>query len=221
MSKSSCVLTFWVGVAVGSVVSSVATWKLVKDKYEKLAQEEIDSVKEVFSKRVVESDSTDESDKDIPEEENHEESADSESTQERNDDDHVDGIMKKYNYEYTPYSDSEKARENEFAEAWDRALEEKVNEKSPCVIPPDEFGENMDYERLSFTYYADGVVADDNDEFLENVDEVIGVESLDHFGEWEDEAVYVRNDKFKCYYEILLDNRTYEEVLEEKPYLRS
>lgn len=41
------ILTFAAGAAVGSVV----TWQLVKNKYEQIAQEEIDSVKEVFSKR--------------------------------------------------------------------------------------------------------------------------------------------------------------------------
>ena len=38
---------FVAGVAIGSL----ATWKLVKTKYEQIAQEEIDSVKEAFSKR--------------------------------------------------------------------------------------------------------------------------------------------------------------------------
>lgn len=42
------ILTFALGAAVGSV----ATWKLLKTTYEQIAQEEIDSVKEVFSKRA-------------------------------------------------------------------------------------------------------------------------------------------------------------------------
>ena len=41
------IFTFALGVAVGSVT----TWKLIKTKYEQIAQEEIDSVKEVYSKR--------------------------------------------------------------------------------------------------------------------------------------------------------------------------
>ena len=41
------ILIFAVGVAIGSAV----TWKLVKDKYKKLADEEIASVKEVWSKK--------------------------------------------------------------------------------------------------------------------------------------------------------------------------
>ena len=41
------VLIFSAGAAIGSVV----TWKLLKTKYEQYAQEEIDSVKEVFKNR--------------------------------------------------------------------------------------------------------------------------------------------------------------------------
>lgn len=41
------ILIFAAGVVIGSAV----TWKLVKDKYKKLADEEIASVKEVWSKK--------------------------------------------------------------------------------------------------------------------------------------------------------------------------
>ena len=35
-------------LAVGAAIGSAVTWKLVKTKYEQLAQEEIDSVKQIF-----------------------------------------------------------------------------------------------------------------------------------------------------------------------------
>ena len=47
MSKSINFMLFIFGAAVGSA----ATWTYAKKKYELIAQEEIDSVKEVFSKR--------------------------------------------------------------------------------------------------------------------------------------------------------------------------
>ena len=40
-------------------------------------------------------------------------------------------------------------------------------------------------------------------------DDVVGMESLTHFGEYEDDSVFVRNDRLKCDYEILMDERTY------------
>lgn len=53
------VLIFVGGVAVGSL----ATWKLVKTKYERIAQEEIDSVKEVFSRRARDEDKVEKEDR--------------------------------------------------------------------------------------------------------------------------------------------------------------
>ena len=45
-NSSKNVFIFAAGAAIGSVV----TWKLLKTKYEHIAQEEIDSVKKVFSR---------------------------------------------------------------------------------------------------------------------------------------------------------------------------
>ena len=67
-----------------------------------------------------------------------------------------------------------------------------------------------EYETVSLTYYSkDNVLTDDNDEIVDDVDEIIGQDSLKHFGEYEDDSVYVRNDRRKCDYEILLDESDY------------
>ena len=82
--------------------------------------------------------------------------------------------------------------------------------KKPYVISPDEYGEMDDYDLYSYTYYADKVLADENNEPIEDVDQRIGLESLNYFGEYGDDSVYVRNDKLKADYEILLDDEKYE-----------
>lgn len=82
----------------------------------------------------------------------------------------------------------------------------------PYVISPDEFGQDESYETISLTYYADGVLADDDDEMVEDVENLVGFDSLNHFGEYEDDSVFVRNDRLKCDYEILLDHRKYTDV---------
>ena len=38
--------------AVGAVIGSAVTWKYTKAKYEQIAKEEIESVKEVYSRRA-------------------------------------------------------------------------------------------------------------------------------------------------------------------------
>lgn len=90
--------------------------------------------------------------------------------------------------------------------------------KGPYVISPEQFGENEDYERISLTYYADQVLVDENDEIIEDVEETVGFESLNHFGEYEDDSVFVRNDAKKCDYEILLDQKLYSDVIDEMPH---
>lgn len=92
----------------------------------------------------------------------------------------------------------------------------------PHVISPDEFGDQDGYDEVSLTYYSDGTVTDDDDRAMseDEIEETIGKDSLTHFGEYEDDSVFVRNDRLKADYEILMESRTYAEVLQEKPYLK-
>ena len=93
------------------------------------------------------------------------------------------------------------------------AKEEKVNMvEKPYIISPEEFGDFDEYTKLSLTYYSDGVLADENDEIVDDIDETVGADFADHFGEYEDDSVFVRNDRLKCDYEILRDNRSYSDV---------
>ncbi|MEG1515988.1 MAG: helix-turn-helix domain-containing protein [Clostridia bacterium] len=84
---------------------------------------------------------------------------------------------------------------------------------SPYVIPPEEFGMNTGYEEISLTYYVDGTVADDDDNAMseEDIEETIGRESLTHFGEYEADAVFVRNDDMRTDYEVLRDEGRYSD----------
>lgn len=173
--------------AAGAGVGSVATWQLLKKKYERVVDEEIRSFKEQYRKKheepTVDTDE-DASEKYEPTEEEVEEYSD---------------IIKAGNY--MTYS------------------VDKEPPKPPYVIAPDEFGEHDDYEQTTYTYYADGILADEDDRIVEDVEGSVGFESLTHFGEYEDDAVHVRNERLKIDFEILLDEREYSEVLEKKPYL--
>ena len=82
----------------------------------------------------------------------------------------------------------------------------------PYVIAPEKFMEHDDYDTISLTYYSDNVLADEDNEIIEDVEGVVGEDSLNHFGEYEDDAVYVRNDARKVDYEILLDQRKFSEI---------
>lgn len=79
------------------------------------------------------------------------------------------------------------------------------------VITPDEFAEREGYTVDNLIFYAgDGILADQNgDEILI---QMIGKESLDHFGDYEENVVHVRNHNVKSDYEVMLDPRSYSEV---------
>ena len=67
-----------------------------------------------------------------------------------------------------------------------------------------------DYTKVSLTYFADGILADECGEIVDDVEEIIG-DGLDHFGEYEDDSVFVRSDAKRCDYEILKDLRDFSD----------
>ena len=89
--------------------------------------------------------------------------------------------------------------------------------EKPYVIPPEEFDDSDEYAKLSLTYYSDGVLADENDEIVDDINETVGADFANHFGEYEDDSVFVRNNRLKCDYEILRDNRSYSDVTGRHP----
>ena len=84
--------------------------------------------------------------------------------------------------------------------------------EKPYVIDPNEFGE-CDYSTVSLTYYADDVLTyDEDDEIVVDRDDIVGNDAVNHFGEYEADSVFVRNDARKCDYEILYDQRNYHDI---------
>lgn len=89
----------------------------------------------------------------------------------------------------------------------------------PYVISPEEFGEMEGYLQCSLTYYMDGVLTDEDDHIIDDADDIVGVDFYKHFGEYEDDSVFVRNDGKKHDYEILKDFRSYSDVVKNNPHL--
>ena len=87
------------------------------------------------------------------------------------------------------------------------------------VIPPEEAGEDEDFEVIELMYYADGILAYENDQIVKSPALSVGSDFASHFGEYEDDAVYIRNDELGMEYAILRSEKTYREVIKDKPYL--
>ena len=202
------VLIFVLGAAAGSL----ATWKLIEKKYKDIAQEEIDSVKDTFSKmKKNEYPDKLENYPDFEEFDDSDDSYDSDDEEPKSEQ-KIDRNNKPDIVEYAKIL-SETGYTN-YAERQDKKEKkgvEPVEDERPYVISPDEFGEKDGYENVTLTYYADGVLTDYFDNVISNVDEVVGFDSLDHFGEYEDDVVFVRNEKMETDYEILRDLRDFNE----------
>lgn len=94
---------------------------------------------------------------------------------------------------------------------------EEDSKQAPYVIYPEEYGALNDHETVSLLYYADGVLADDSGDKVEDIADKVGTDFYTHFGEYEEDSVFIRNDARKCDYEILMDSRNYDEVLALRP----
>lgn len=105
--------------------------------------------------------------------------------------------------------------------------EEQTNTQyAPYTIDPSEFGKDGEYDTMTCTYFADGVLVDDVDQEFEDWDLHVGRHHVDIFNEFpEATCVYVRNDYDGMDYEILKDDwcwldfneKGYAPPIEEKP----
>lgn len=169
---------FTAGASIGSLI----TWKLVKDKYARIAQEEIEAVREVYMK--------------------HDREDEPEPTAKPT----VSNIMEQF-------TEQDRIDYANIANTYttEKGVPEPVNK--PYVISPDEYDE-IGYQTVSLTYYEDDVVEDDFRDVWtkDEIERKIGLDSLTHFGEYEEDSVFVRNDSEETDYEILREPRRYCDI---------
>lgn len=203
MNKFAIFTSFIIGVGIGSVV----TWRFVEKKYEQyVSPEEVEELREHYQKKK----------EDKPNEEKSEEVEQSEqpnSPPRTNYPNVIECAEMVKNLGYIDYNKMTDKDSEDIQKPTDNPHADR-----PYVISPEEFGYSDEYEKISLTYYADQVLADDDDRAIHDVEEIVGFDSLNHFGEYEDDSVFVRNDRLKVDYEILLSQLTYAEILAKSPY---
>lgn len=97
--------------------------------------------------------------------------------------------------------------------AFDYGAQSRANAHvRPRPIDPCEFGEAFGYETVCLTYFADGVLAYDDGDLVEDVDGLVGEDFSSHFGEYEEDAAYFRNDRLACDVEVLRDVRRHRDL---------
>lgn len=178
--------------SLGAVVGSLVTYRALYAQFNKKLDEELEAAKEYYSSNKSE---VKEESKEEPEKETKEETA-PEVVNDEN-----DIVKNRYRNLARQYS-----------------VEEENNMDEPYVISPDEFGVLAEYDTESLTYYeVDKVLTYETDEVIYDVDRLVGEDSLNRFGEFEADSVFVRNDHLRTDYEILRDKRSYDEVVGGNP----
>lgn len=96
-----------------------------------------------------------------------------------------------------------------------------VLDDAPYVIDVEEFGMNEEYDTMTLTYFADGVLTDDVDDVVEDPDVLVGLDNLKIFEEFGASAVYVRNEVWKTDFEILKDDWKWSDLQESEEKLQA
>ena len=183
----------------GAAIGSIATWKLIEKKYKDLADEEIESVIETFKNRkprITKDEVKETVEKVINKWKDPKETVEDIVTAER----------------YSIENEEEIDEDDESNYTID--VDPGVEVITPYVITPEQFGEYNEYGTKTLTYYADNVLTDEIDNPITSDEMVtmIGPDALDHFGEYEDDSVYIRDETNEMDYEILKSEKMFSEI---------
>ena len=193
-------------IIIASAGCGLATgYFIAKKKYEKKADDEINSVKKAFNEHLDEL-RKDNKLKDIPMTRNgysKKKKAENNKAENNREPLPTDPVMSDYKDYSSPYRTSAKPQ---------LAKEEGAPSKDePYIISPDDFMSSS-YESSTLLYYADGVLADDDNNVISSYEGLIGPKALHSFGQYQDDTVFVRNDKLKTDFEIILDTREFSKL---------
>lgn len=183
---------------VGAAIGSVTTWYFVKDKYKKIADEEIESVKEYYSNRKPKEETNPEN---SPVEKNEE------TIQERKE--HMNEYKKLVSdKKYKKYKNYANKPERE--DGKDYELPSEDDNPFVCFINPDQYGYEYEDECLDY-YTGDDILVNETGEVVEEEEwqQMLGVEWKDRLEANDYESVYVRNSYLEKDYEIMTIHESY------------
>ena len=206
-------------VIASAGISGAAGYFIAKKKYEKKADEEIESVKKAFNEHLNELTKSGEK-IDIPMTRNgyskySKKKLSEKKTKKESDREPLptDPVATANYIDYSaPYRTSSKSVkiEKKFVEGEKGA----TSNDEPYIISPDDFMASS-YESSTLLYYADGVLADSDNNVISSYIGLIGPKALNSFGQYQEDTVFVRNDKLKTDFEIILDTREFSKIRRE------
>lgn len=185
---------FVVGAAAGSAI----TWFITKTKYEKIINDEINA--QIYDIREESIKMREEKINELDKVKNKMMDLVNQTDQANEDDIEYGEIIEADGTITNPDDDIPEPKE-----------QEETDYIEPYVISPEEFDEKG-YNLQTLIYYADGYLTDDMDFPIVDIDGTVGEDAINHFGEYEDDSVFIRNDNTKIDYEILADSRNFKDI---------
>lgn len=174
------IFIFLAGGAVGAAITA----KLVEKYYRETANQEIEDVVNYFKNKVKELENVEKGFE--------EEKVEIGETEKQTPKNKMEQIIKSENY-------------NSNEEVISTHIESITGIE---IIDPVEYGEEDEFDTKSWMYYADGILTNEFDQIVGSPEEFIG-DALSHFGDIEEDSVYVRNRANNTDYEILRSEKEF------------
>lgn len=205
---------FTAGLFIGGGV----TYLVIKDRYKRLTEEEVASVRDSFEKiyerkaRQLADDWNSQPDPEESAKAKEEYRTIVANSEYETVSDHVP--EEAVAYIHTKDADVEVHSEDENFEVT-VATESDPNPNKPYVIDVVDFMNNGDYDNITMTYWTqEDILVDEREEIIHEVDSLIGRNNLNFFDEHPNEdTVYIRNNKEEVDFEIIKDTRSYAQVV--------
>ena len=195
--NAKIIVAFILGAAAG-VASSMLYFKT---KYEQKADAEIQEIRDLYAKKTE----TEEKKEGVPVTSNQVSKADD-----------LHATARRVN-EYTKYipktetDQTEEPKDGIHVERVDFAPMKNPNPPKPYLIDSSDYGQDDNFDPLCWEWYTDGILANENDEIIDDIQEWIG-DGLKVFAETEDNLFWVRNEKYGVDIEVARSGITYEKA---------
>lgn len=111
------------------------------------------------------------------------------------------------------------ARNKTYSQSYNEDVEIAKDEMSisrsdkPYVIQPKECQELPGYNFFTLKYFNDGYLVDEQQEQLDDPERIVGNDFMNHFDEYEEGVVYIRNDSLEADFMIVHMDTNYSDTI--------
>lgn len=219
----------YIWFVMGLIAGSVATYICVRDEFERISDEEIESVKEVYKNMAASKEKAKDNEE---QKEAYKKMVDRSGYNYSQPIDQVEDvredILEKHKktieateiVHHNVFEDIETEKEENSENTEDEQIEserlqrynrELSEQNKPYTISPEEFVQDKrEYDKITLEYYDDGFLVEEvSGDIVNDISTAVGYESLNKFGEYEEDVAYVRNDVFETDYEIIRQHCDY------------